>query len=76
VDFFIGHDLDVAAGVKQQLETDMKRYPGLRLLPERFMTIRQAMGLPKSRGAEAAALLSRYVEEMKASGFVSQSHNE
>jgi polar amino acid transport system substrate-binding protein len=34
------------------------------------MVIQQAMGTPKSRGDEAAAFLARFVEEMKASGFV------
>ena len=70
VDYFVEHKLDVAAGVRQQLETDARRIGGLRLLPERFMVIRQAMGLPKSRGAAAAEFLRAYVEEMKTSGFV------
>lgn len=73
VDTFIAQNLDVAAGVKQQLEADAKRIAGLRLLPGRFMEIRQAMGTPKSRGAAAAAYLHSYVEEMKASGFVAES---
>jgi polar amino acid transport system substrate-binding protein len=73
VDFFVEQKLDVAAGVKQQLEADARRLPGLRLLPGRFMVIQQAMGLPKSRGAEAAEILGKYVEEMKASGFVLRS---
>jgi polar amino acid transport system substrate-binding protein len=70
VDTFIAQRCEVAAGVKQQLEADARRIGGLRLLPGRFMVIRQAMGVPKSRGAAAAALLREYVEEMKASGFV------
>ena len=61
---------EVAAGVKQQLEADALKTPGLRLLPGRFMVIQQAMGLPKSRGDEAAQLLRSFVEEMKANGFV------
>lgn len=28
------------------------------------------MGVPKSRGAESAAFLAQFVEEMKACGFV------
>jgi polar amino acid transport system substrate-binding protein len=60
----------VAAGVKQQLEADGTRAGGLRLLDHRLMVIEQAMGVPKSRGAEAAAFLSRFVEDMKATGFV------
>lgn len=70
VDVFVQQKLEVAAGVKQQLESDLKRFPGYRLLPGRFMVIQQAMGMPKTRGAEAAAFLHQFVEEMKSSGFV------
>jgi len=69
VDTFID-GADVAAGVKQQLQTDARRIGGVRLLEGRFMVIQQAMGMPKGRGAAAAAYLTRFVEEMKASGFV------
>jgi polar amino acid transport system substrate-binding protein len=70
VDTFVAHGAEVAAGVKQQLVADARRLGGLRLLDGRFMVIQQAMGTPKIRGQEAAAFLARYVEEMKASGFV------
>jgi polar amino acid transport system substrate-binding protein len=72
VDTFIGQRADVAAGVKQQLEADARRIGGLRLLPGRFMVIRQAMGTPKGRGTAAAACLAQFVEDMKASGFVAE----
>lgn len=70
VETFLAQGAEVAAGVKQQLEADAGRIGGLRLLGERFMVIRQAMGTPKSRGAEAAAFLGQFVEHMKATGFV------
>ncbi|MEO8935424.1 MAG: ABC transporter substrate-binding protein [Burkholderiaceae bacterium] len=70
VDTFVRDGADVAAGVRQPLEADARRVPGLRVLAGRFMTIRQAVGVPKSRGEEAAAYLAGFVEEMKASGFV------
>jgi len=70
VDTFLAQGADVAAGVRQQLEADAARSGGLRLLGERFMVIRQAMGLAKTRGPEAAEFLERFVEDMKASGFV------
>ena len=73
VDTFLRERADVAAGVRQPLEADAKRVGGLRVLDERFMTIRQAVGVPKSRGADAAAFLAAFVEEMKASGFVAAS---
>ncbi|MEI7294553.1 ABC transporter substrate-binding protein [Paraburkholderia tropica] len=70
VQTFIDQQLDVAAGVKQQLEADAAKVGGLRLLDERFMVIRQAMGVAKHRGEAAATELRTFVEEMKRSGFV------
>ncbi|CAN1534132.1 HisJ ABC-type amino acid transport/signal transduction systems, periplasmic component/domain [Burkholderiaceae bacterium] len=70
VDVFVAQGLEVAAGVKQQLQSDQNRFADLRLLPGRFMTIQQAMGLPKSRSDIAAAYLVEFVEDVKASGFV------
>jgi polar amino acid transport system substrate-binding protein len=72
-DTFLANGDDVAAGVKQQLESDAKRLLGLRLLPGRFMVIEQAMGVPKTRGEAAQAYVAAFVEEMKASGFVAES---
>ena len=70
VDTFHSGNHQVAAGVRQQLEADAARVPGLRLLPGRFMVIEQAMGLPRSRSARAEALLRSFVEQAKASGEV------
>lgn len=72
VSTFVEQGLEVAAGVKQQLEADMQRYPGMRLLPERFMVIQQAMGLSRQRGEEALLYLSGFVEELKAKGFIAR----
>lgn len=70
VDRFLAESADVAAGVKQQLQADADRLPGLRLLPGRFMVIQQAMGVQAGRGDGAEAALRRYVEQAKASGRV------
>ena len=70
-DLFLAQKLDVAAGVKQQLEADAKRSSGLRLLPGRFMVINQAMATPKGRDA-GARYLNQFVEDMKGSGFVAK----
>jgi len=71
VNTMIAQKLEVAAGVRQQLERDARRVPGVRLLGGRFMVIHQAMAVP--RGREAGARLVRdFIEEMKASGFVAQ----
>jgi polar amino acid transport system substrate-binding protein len=71
VNELLAQNLDVAAGVKQQLEADARRVGGVRLLPGRFMVINQAMGVPKGRTA-AQAWLSAFIEEMKATGFVAR----
>jgi polar amino acid transport system substrate-binding protein len=71
VSTFIKTGSDVAAGVKQQLEADAKLVGGLRVLDGRFMVIQQAMGLPRSRDLVASRYLRAFVEELKASGFVS-----
>jgi polar amino acid transport system substrate-binding protein len=72
VDTFVQENMEVAAGVKQQLQADAQRLGGLRLLDGHFMLIRQAMGVPKSRGAKASAYLAAFVEAMKKSGFVAE----
>lgn len=72
VDAFVAQGLEVAAGVKQQLETDAERHGGLRLIEEPFMVIRQAMGVAKARGDSAAQYLRAFVDDLRASGFVRQ----
>jgi polar amino acid transport system substrate-binding protein len=71
VSTMIRENLEVAAGVRQQLEADAKRFPGVRLLAGRFMVINQAMAVPKGRDA-GAKYVRDFIEEMKISGFVAQ----
>ena len=72
VDDFMSGQGNVAAGVKQQLESDAKRYKGLRMLPGRFMVINQAIGIPKARTdyENTTAFLSDVIAELKQSGFI------
>jgi ABC-type amino acid transport substrate-binding protein len=72
VEMFVEQGLEVAAGIKQTLEADAKRFNGLRQLPGRFMLIQQAMGCHKDKGADAAYFLQAFVEELKSSGFIYQ----
>jgi len=71
VSTMIRENLEVAAGVRQQLEADAKRTAGVRMLPGRFMVINQAMAVPKGRDA-GARYVRQFIEEMKATGFVAQ----
>lgn len=69
---FLSQKLEVAAGIKQQLEDVADKNAGLRLLDGHFMVIQQAMGVPKRFGEDAAAYVSAFVEAMKGSGFVAE----
>ena len=71
VDVFVKENHDVAAGVKQQLEADAKKNPGVRILDGRFMVINQAMASQKGKDA-GARYVREFIEEMKASGFVAR----
>jgi len=71
VDFFLKGDYEVAAGVKQQLQADAKKNPGVRLLPGRFMVINQAMASQRGK-RDGAQYVRAFIEEMKAAGFVAQ----
>jgi polar amino acid transport system substrate-binding protein len=75
IDDFMAGKGNVAAGVKQQLESDAKRYNGLRMLPGRFMAINQAIGIPKARPEyeKTNAYLSAIITDLKSSGFVAES---
>ena len=75
IDDFMAGKGNVAAGVKQQLESDAKRYNGLRMIPGRFMVINQAIGIPKARVEyeKTTAYLSTIISDLKSSGFVSES---
>jgi polar amino acid transport system substrate-binding protein len=69
IDLFTSDKLDAAAGVKQPLVAFAKQHPDVRVMDERFMEIRQAMGTPKGRD-NGARYLKSFVEEMKANNFV------
>ena len=74
VDDFMNGAGNVAAGVKQQLESDAQRYSNIRILPGHFMVINQAIGIPKARKnvAVTSNYLSALITELKQSGFVTQ----
>lgn len=68
-DFFARENIDAMGGVRQILDKYLAANPGLRVLPDSFMDIRQAMGTKQGRTI-GAQYLRDFVEEMKASGFV------
>ena len=58
-----------------ELVAAAKANPGNRLLPESFMVIRQASGVPKARG-KALAYLASFIEDAKRSGLVERQLRE
>lgn len=70
---FLQGGLEVAAGIRQQLQADALRHGGLRLLEKPFMVIRQAMGIARGRGDSAAEYLRLFVDELRSSGYVRES---
>jgi polar amino acid transport system substrate-binding protein len=70
--------VDAAAGVRQPLDIYAKSHPETRVMPDRFMEIRQAMAAGKGKFA-GQRYLAAFIEEMKASGFVAAAiarHNQ
>jgi polar amino acid transport system substrate-binding protein len=70
-ELFLSGQVDVVAGVRQPLVDHAEKLPGLRVFPDRFMAIQQALGIPKAR-QEAAAYLRKFIEDVKASGLVAR----
>jgi polar amino acid transport system substrate-binding protein len=63
--------VDALAGVRQHLVANSAKFPGSRVLEERFMAIQQALGIPKGRD-RAAGYLREFIDDVKASGFVAR----
>jgi polar amino acid transport system substrate-binding protein len=73
IEMFVNDKLEVAAGVRQQLEAYATGRDDVRIMAGAFQEIRQAMGTPKKDGKAreaGATYLAAFVEQMKASGFV------
>jgi polar amino acid transport system substrate-binding protein len=70
LDVFAAGGTDAAAGIRQMLNAYAADHPGLRVMPESFAIVSQAMGAPK--GNAAGVYLHAFVEEMKATGFVAR----
>jgi polar amino acid transport system substrate-binding protein len=68
---FSGRDVDVLAGLRPGLLSELARHPGARILDGRFTAVQQAIGTQR-RNAAGAAFLVAFVEEAKASGLVAR----
>lgn len=69
LELYLREGLDVLAGLRPRLLTDVERQPGARILDGQFTAVQQAIGTARANTA-AAAFLSAFVEEAKRSGLV------
>lgn len=68
-DQFVNDKLEVLAGLRPRLITDVEKLPGARILDGQFSAVQQAVGTER-KNAAGAAFLAKFVEEAKASGLV------
>lgn len=68
---FRDEGLDVLAGLRPGLLTDLDSLPGARILDGQFTAVQQAIGTQR-RNTAGAAFLRNFVEEAKASGLVAR----
>ncbi|MFE6101112.1 transporter substrate-binding domain-containing protein [Streptomyces laurentii] len=73
VDAFTERELEAGAGIRQPMTAYAAAHPEVRLVEERFMEIRQAVGTTIGRAPETVAYLRAVVQELKTNGFVTAS---
>jgi polar amino acid transport system substrate-binding protein len=73
VDAFRAGALEVAAGIRQPMTAFVAANPDVRLIDERFMQIRQAVGTTRTRTPATVAYLTALVEDLKSTGFIAES---
>lgn len=73
VEVFREQELDVAAGIREPMTAFAAANEDIRLIGERFMEIRQAVGTTRSRKPETVRFLSEVVAELRSTGFVARS---
>ncbi|MBH67310.1 MAG: ABC transporter substrate-binding protein [Rhodospirillaceae bacterium] len=70
-EIFVEEKLEALAGLRPRLITDVERIPGAKILDGQFTAVQQAMGCTRGKSI-GAGYLKKFVEEMKASGFVGE----
>ena len=70
-DLFVSDKLDVLAGLRPRLLSDVEQIENARILDGRFTAVQQAVGTPSGR-INSSAYLRDFVLEAKASGLVAE----
>lgn len=71
-DRFVADELDVLAGLKARLLSDLEQLDGARLLDGVFSRVQQAIGTPKTRPDAGHRYLESFVAWATTSGFVAE----
>jgi polar amino acid transport system substrate-binding protein len=71
ISMFCQDGLEAGAGIRQVVSDFAARTPGFRVIDERFMQIRQAVGVTRTHAPSTVRFLAAVLEELKASGFIS-----
>jgi polar amino acid transport system substrate-binding protein len=65
-------ELDAYAGNRMRLHEAVKKTPGLRLVPDNFYGVEQAVIVPKGATVRLT-VIDRFIDEARASGFIADS---
>ena len=65
-------ELDAYAGNRMRLHEAAQKTQGLRLVPDNFYGVEQAVIVPKGE-ATRLAIVNRFIDEARASGFIAES---
>ena len=72
VKLLLAGELEAYAGNRMRLHEAVQKTPGLRLLPDNFYGVEQAVIVPKGETARLA-IINRVIDEARASGFIAES---
>ena len=70
ITLFREQGLEAAAGIRQVISAFVAENPGVRLIDQGFMQIRQALGTTLTRTPDTTRFLAASIEDLKASGFI------
>jgi polar amino acid transport system substrate-binding protein len=68
----LARELDAYAGNRMRLHEAAKKIPGLRLVPDNFYGVEQAVIVPKGEAARLV-IIDRFIDEARTSGFIAES---
>lgn len=72
VEVLLDQGLEVGAGIREPATAFTASHPQYRLLPGRFMEIKQALGTTQSRAPATVEFLRTFIDELTSSGWIAE----